>query len=204
MSRHHGYLEFVGGRELSTPLTSAVAFSEEWCRKLTAHNSAMYAVPAPPQVAAAFVLQHLLSIPAQASAFAAATGPWRVDLGTVDEPALSCDLAPGLYPERVGFRSVVPATEEREVRIEEARTAYRVLGTAIAGAYDVGVKMSSRQRLGMVDDVWEMALREARAATGDGWGRPVERRSCCLIYALPGCHECAGCPRLTPGALPPK
>lgn len=196
MSRHHGYLEFVGGRDLSTPLTSAFANSVEWCRKLTAQNSAMYAVPAPPQVAAAFVLQHLLSIPAQACAFAAATGPWRVDVGNPDDPALSCDLAPGLYPERVGFRHVEPATTDREIRTEEARTAYRALGTAIASAYDVGVKMSSRQRLGMVDDVWEMALREARAATGDGWGPPVERRSCCLIYALPGCHECAGCPRL--------
>ena len=178
------------------PLTSAFAFSGQWCRKLTAHNTSMYAVPAPPQVAAAFVLQHLLSIPAQAGAFAAATGPWRVDLGTLDEPGLSCDLAPGLYPERVGFRAVEPATTDREVRIEQARTAYRALGTAIASAYDVGVKMSSRQRLGMVDDVWEMALREARAATGEGWGETVERRSCCLIYALPGCHECAGCPRL--------
>jgi len=178
------------------PLTSAFAFSVEWCRKLTAQNTAVYAVPAPPQVAAAFVLQHLLSIPAQASAFAAATGPWRVDLGTFDEPALSCDLAPGLYPERVGFRTVESAPADREVRIEEARTAYRALGTEIASAYDVGVKMSSRQRLGMVDDVWEMALREARAGTGDGWGPTVERRSCCLIYALPGCHACAGCPRL--------
>ena len=178
------------------PLTSAFAFSGQWCRKLTAHNTSMYAVPAPPQVAAAFVLQHLLSIPAQAGAFAAATGPWRVDLGTLDDTGLSCDLAPGLYPERVGFRSVQPATTDREVRIEEARTAYRALGTVIASSYDVGVKMSSRQRLGMVDDVWEMALREAMAATGEGWGETVERRSCCLIYALPGCHECAGCPRL--------
>lgn len=178
------------------PLTSAFVLSEKWCRKLTEQNSAMYAVSAPPQVGAAFVLQHLLSIPAQACAFAAATGPWRVDLGSLETPGVSCDLAPGLYPERVGFLAVGPAEAELEARVAGARTAYRRLGREIAGAYDVGVKMSSRQRLGMVDDLWEMAVREARAATGGGWGPTVERRSCCLIYALPGCHECAGCPRL--------
>ena len=48
----------------------------------------------------------------------------------------------------------------------------------------------------MVEDLWEMALREARVALGHGMGAAVERRSCCFIYALPGCHECAGCPRL--------
>ncbi|WP_404386150.1 (2Fe-2S)-binding protein [Knoellia locipacati] len=131
------------------------------------------------------------------SAFAACTGPWRVVLGTLEASGLSCDLAPGLYPERIGFLAVEPADHEPAARVEEARTAYLRLGREIANAYDVDVKMSTRQRLGMVEDLWEMALREARAATGGGWGPTVERRSCCLIYALPGCHECAGCPRLT-------
>ncbi len=196
MSRHHGYLEFVGGRTLSTSLTSAFANSAQWCQKLTAQNSSLYAVPAPPQVASAFVLQHLLSIPAQVSAFAAATGPWRVDLGTLEASGLSCDIAPGLYPERMGFLVVEPADPDPAVRANAARTAYLRLGREIASAYDVDVKMSTRQRFGMVEDLWEMALREARAATGGGWGPTVQRRSCCLIYALPGCHECAGCPRL--------
>lgn len=159
----------------------------------------MYAVPGPPQVAAAFVLQHLLSIPAQAAAFAAATGPWSIEIGSLDNAQLSCDLAPGLYPARIGFLSMQSAPTSPERRIEEARTAYRILGSEIASRYDVGVRMSRRQRLGMVDDVWEMALRETRAATGAGWGPTVQRRSCCLIYALPGCHECAGCPRLARG-----
>lgn len=150
-------------------------------------------------MASAFVLQHLLSVPAQLSAFAAATGPWVIDLGTLDESLISCDLAPGLYPERLGFLSVSLTTAALEERLEGARTAYRALGHELAGAYDTGVKMSTRQRFGMVDDLWEMAVREARAATGGGWGPTVERRSCCFIYALPGCHECAGCPRL-PGA----
>ncbi|KGN30999.1 hypothetical protein N802_05185 [Knoellia sinensis KCTC 19936] len=196
MSRHHGYLEFVGGRTLSLPLSSAFSFSTKWREEITAQNSRLYAVPAPPQVAAAFVLQHLLSIPAQIAALAAATGPWEVDLGTIDSPLISCDLADGMYPERLGFLSVKSASADRDTRIAGARTAYRILGNAIADAYEPGVKMSSRQRFGMVDDLWAMAERDARAATGDGWGAVVERQSCCFIYALPGCQECAGCPRL--------
>ncbi len=131
------------------------------------------------------------------SAFAAVTGPWLVDLGTLDDSGLSCDLAPGLYPQRLGFLKVFPAAPELDERIEGARAAYRALGLEIADRYDGGVKVSSRQRLGMVDDLWEMALREARGAVGLGLGAAVERQSCCFIYALPGCHECAGCPRLS-------
>lgn len=127
----------------------------------------------------------------------AATGPWHVPLGTLDDALVAVDLAPaGLYPERLGFSSVEPETAERELRLERARTAYRRLGLDIAERYEPGVKMSTRQRLGMVEDVWAMAERDARAATGDGWSAAVERLSCCFIYALPGCHECAGCPRL--------
>ena len=177
-------------------LTSAFAFSPQWCSKLTQRNTTLYAVPAPPQVAAAFVLQHLLSIPAQVSAFAALTGPWHVDVGTLAAPALSCDLAPGLHPVRLGFLAVEATGAGVDRRVEVARTAYLRLGREIADAYDVGVKMSSLQRFGMVEDLWAMALREAWAATRGGWGPTVERQSCCLIYALPGCHECAGCPRI--------
>lgn len=178
------------------PLASAFASARDWQAKLTRQNSSMYAVPSPPHVASAFVLQHLLSIPAQISAFAAATGPWIVDLGTLDDPLISCDLASGLYPERLGFSSLGSAAPHLEERIHGARTAYRVLGRDIAGAYESDVKMSTRQRFGMVEDLWAMAERDARAATGGGWGPVVERRSCCFIYALPGCVECAGCPRL--------
>ncbi|KGN37682.1 hypothetical protein [Knoellia subterranea] len=117
-------------------------------------------------------------------------------LGPLDDSPLSCDLADGLYPERLGFTSVEPAGTDREIRLDAARTAYRQLGRQIAERYESAVKMSSRQRFGMVDDMWELAAREARAATGDGWGPVVERTSCCFLFALPGCHECGGCPRL--------
>lgn len=197
MSRHHGYLTFVGGEVLGRSLTSAFAFSREWCTNLADFNSRAYAVSSPPQVASAFVLQHLLNIPAHVAAFAAVTGPWLVELGTLDDSRVSCDLAPGLYPERLGFVSVNPASPDLEERINAARTAYTVLGREIADAYETGVKMSSRQRFGMVDDLWEMALREARGSIGQVMGPAVERASCCFIFALPGCSECAGCPRLS-------
>lgn len=196
MSRHHGYLEFVGGQTLEMSLTSAFARSEQWQQQLTAQNTQLYAVPSPPQVSAAFVLQHLLSIPAQVGAFGAATGPWLIDLGTLADSGLSVDLAAGHYPERLGFTSLTVTGDDRETRLEAARTAYTALGDDIATAYEPVVKMSTRQRLGMVRDQWLLAERDARAATGDGWGPTVERESCCFIYALPGCHECAGCPRL--------
>ncbi|EAP98033.1 hypothetical protein JNB_13753 [Janibacter sp. HTCC2649] len=148
-------------------------------------------------MASAFVLQHLLSIPAQVSAFAAVTGPWLADLGTIDDSGLSCDLAPGLYPQRLGFLRVTSAAPDLEERLVAARTAYRIVGLEIADRYDGGVKVSSQQRLGMVDDLWALAVREARGSLGQGVGPAVERQSCCFIYALPGCHECAGCPRLS-------
>lgn len=146
-------------------------------------------------MASAFVLQHLLSIPAQLAAFTALAGPWQVDLGTIDDARISCDLAPGLYPQRLGFLSVHAAAPDLEQRVEGARTAYRSLGRTIAKTYPSRVRFSSQQRLGMVDDLWEMALREARGAVAGVVAPVVERRSCCFIYALPGCHECAGCPR---------
>jgi ferric iron reductase protein FhuF len=49
----------------------------------------------------------------------------------------------------------------------------------------------------MVDDVWAMALHRAQQAVGERPGRPPQRQSCCFIYALPGTHECTGCPRLS-------
>lgn len=195
MSHHHGYLTFIGGHHLSTSLTSAFVSARQWQEELTRFNDRLYAVPSPPQVAAAFVLQHLLSIPAQLSAGAALTGPWRVDLGALEDSPLSCDLAPGLYPQRLGFLTVSDAAPEVEERIASARAAYLTLGRAIAEGYASPVKISSQQRVGMVGDVWEMALREARSAVSGQVAPAVERRSCCFIYALPGCHECAGCPR---------
>jgi ferric iron reductase protein FhuF len=55
--------------------------------------------------------------------------------------------------------------------------------------------MGSRQRWGVVDDMWVAALRLARGAAGESVGPQPTRVSCCFIYALPGMRECAACPR---------
>jgi ferric iron reductase protein FhuF len=44
--------------------------------------------------------------------------------------------------------------------------------------------------------MWSAARREAETAAGLFRPGVPPRESCCLIYALPSCVECAGCPRL--------
>ena len=57
------------------------------------------------------------------------------------------------------------------------------------------VVMGSRQRWGVVDDVWRTAVRLADGAAGVAVGPAPQRTSCCFIYVLPGMRECASCPR---------
>ncbi|XVX20963.1 (2Fe-2S)-binding protein [Actinomycetota bacterium] len=61
--------------------------------------------------------------------------------------------------------------------------------------------MSSRQRTGMVSDMWARAWESATAQAQGRGPVPQPRRSCCFIFALPGCEECAGCPRQGRGAV---
>ncbi len=136
-----------------------------------------------PQVASAFVLQYLLQVPAQTLAYAVRLGPWRVDPAT-----LTFTLGPHGTPEQV---RLAPPTPGLDATWEVAERDYRRLAEPLATAYRSIVTIGSGTRLGMVDDLWAMAVRDA---TGDP--HVVARRSCCFLYALPGCHECAGCPRL--------
>ena len=107
MSHHHGYLTFIGGNHLSTTADQRFCICARVAVRTHRRTTpACMPFPSPPQVAAAFVLQHLLSIPAQLSAFAALSGSLAGDLGTLDDARISCDLAPGLYPQRLGFLSV--------------------------------------------------------------------------------------------------
>ncbi len=145
---------------------------------------------APPGLPSAFVLQYHLDPFAQVMATAALRGPWLLDT----DPALwTGELEPTYaYPVRVrvapGRARVVDVETER---LDLAHAGYRETGRRLATAYPAADRMSSRQRLGMVDDFWEIALQRLR-------GGPTPRRlSCCLIYALPGLHACAGCPRDT-------
>ncbi|MGB3762138.1 MAG: (2Fe-2S)-binding protein [Ornithinimicrobium sp.] len=152
------------------------------------HTSLSRAYPtSPPAVAATFVAQWVLQSVACATLFAVeqqrpvarSTGPWIV-----------LDPQAG-YPREV----LVPAEAGATPRNTNPQAAYRELARAFIDGYRPGIPMSSRQRSGLVRDVW---LSATRAAPSD----VVLRQSCCLIFALPGLHCCAGCPRSGPGASP--
>ncbi|MCH8613902.1 (2Fe-2S)-binding protein [Arsenicicoccus dermatophilus] len=164
-----------------------------------------YGAAQPPHIAATFVLGWYLDALAHPVAHAAELGPWVLDVapGAV---AIQPHPTQG-YPERVlvaptASHQVVAAESVRRRRAQER---YRAHAEAVASAYAVPrVRMSTRQRLGMVDDLWRAATVRARASarsplltpTGDADGDQV-RRSCCFIYALPGGGLCSTCPRRT-------
>jgi ferric iron reductase protein FhuF len=75
---------------------------------------------------------------------------------------------------------------------------------AFTDTYEPGVKLSSRQRLGAIEDELRAALRTPEeapraAAAAEAFGLELDqpiRTSCCFIYALPGVTACGGCPRI--------
>jgi hypothetical protein len=145
-----------------------------------------------PHVAAAFVLQWWCESVATPIAYAA-------ELASVvlaeSGAGLGFELAPGLYPDRfvVDPASVsVEEVEREDERRRRSRAAYLALVSDVARHFAPEVKAGSRQRWGLVEDVW-------RTAAARPQGRADPRRvSCCFIYALPGMHACSVCPRLAP------
>lgn len=152
-------------------------------------------VPVPPHLPAAFVLQWWCEVVATPIAHAAALGPWVL----VPEPrALGFELAPGLYPTRI---VVLPEHTGLEVepdpprRWQRARAAYDAIVEPVVRGFAPEVRMGSRQRWGVVDDMWQTAARRAAGAAGESVGPEPMRTSCCFIFVLPGLHECSSCPR---------
>lgn len=137
----------------------------------------------------AFVLQYLLDPLATVIATAAMRTPFALD---ADPTLWSIDLDPTyLYPVVVQVRPGGHRTVADDMdRHEAAHASYEATGTDLATRLPAPTKMGSRQRLGMVEDMWEIALARTVGAS------PPRRRSCCLMYGLPGCTPCAGCPRL--------
>lgn len=178
-------------------LLAAQALGEDptapWREALAASTARQYGRPAPPAVPAAFVLQWALEVPATVAAYAVVLGPWDPDLSAA---SLSFDLTPQLFPGHLRLRSARPANATGEARRTAARAAYEALARPFAATYEPGVRLGPHQRQAMVDDVWAMALHRAQAAVAERPAPPPQRDSCCFIYALPGTHECAGCPRL--------
>ncbi len=190
MSRHHAWLHFTAdGPPLPLDLGTD---ARSWQHALRDLHRRWYDGAAPPQVAAVFVLQWLLQVPAQTAAHAAAAGPWRARLDD-----LTFALGGALVPERVRLTGLVADDGDAAARMARAEADYRAVAEPLARRYRSSVRLGPHTRSALVDDMWTAAEREALAVTGAGVGYAVPRRaSCCLIYALPGCVECVGCPRL--------
>ena len=188
MSGRHAWLTFTAG---GAPLPYALDVDPRpWQRRLGALQSRWYDVQAPPQVAAVFVLQWLLQVAAHTAAHAAAAGPWRADL-----TALTFDLGPALVPSAVRLTALLPDAGPLDARMASAERDFRAVAEPVAAGYPSVVRLGPHTREALVDDMWSAARREAEAAAGLFRPGVPPRESCCLIYALPGCVECAGCPR---------
>lgn len=191
MSARHGWLRFTAtGRPLPSRLTDDV---RPWQEALLADHRAWYGDDAPEQVSGVFVLQYLLQIPAHTAAFAAGVGMRPRHLAD-----LTFTLGPNSVPRVVELGELHPLTGDLESRLAAGEAEYRSVAAELARAYRSTRPMSSQQRQGLVTDMWAEAARAVRSAAGVIDVGEARRISCCLIYALPGCVECAGCPRTAP------
>lgn len=152
-------------------------------------------VTVPAHVPAAFVLQWWCEVVATPIAYAAELGPWVL----VPEPAgLGFELAPALHPSRIVVmpeRTRIWVEPHAATRTAAARASYDALVADVVAGYAPEVRMGSRQRWGVVDDMWEAAVRRGAGAAGRTVEPEPVRTSCCFIFVLPGMHECASCPR---------
>ena len=163
--------------------------TSEWRAALTAATARQYATPPPPAMPAAFVLQWALEVPATVGAYAALLPP---PAGAPELDGLSFALHRGAhFPVHIQIDGTAVGGTDPAVRLADAHAAYVALARPFAASYQPGVRLGRHQRAAMVDDVWAIAVHRA-GRSGPG---PL-RSSCCFIYALPGVHECAGCPRL--------
>lgn len=166
-----------------------------WRQALQRQQSATNAVAVPPHVPAAFVLQWWCEFVATPLAYAAGLGEWLL----VPEPAgLGLELAPALFPQRIVVapeHASVERVPDGPARERRAREVYDGLVAEVVQGFAPEVKMSSRQRWGVVDDLWATAVRRAAGAAGHSLGPEPVRASCCFIFVLPGMRECASCPR---------
>ncbi|GAB76946.1 FhuF 2Fe-2S C-terminal domain-containing protein [Austwickia chelonae] len=169
----------------------------EWRERVRAEQSSFYGVEAPPQVAAAFVLQWYLGVVATPLAWAATLGPWVID-GSPE--ALSFDLSdPGCFPDVMSIQAdrIIEVANESD-RLTDAHERYVAHARIFADSYrPPEVRMGSGQRSGIAFDVWMMSLESARRAVFPAYRRlpPGRRKGCCMIYALPGARACEACPR---------
>lgn len=166
-----------------------------WRERLHAEYGGQYGIEPPRQVAAMFVLTWYVSVPALVAGMSAARA------------GVSPDVSPGSLAFRrhptAHFPADVALLSDRVVPLGEAAAQVVAHCRAFAETYEPGVKLSSLQRFGAIEDELRGAIRtpeeadftaEAAAAFGIDLDQPM-RTSCCFIYALPRTSTCAGCPR---------
>src|SRR4051812_11886292 len=159
---------------------------EPWRAALRTQMEQRAGAPVPPHVPAAFVLQWWCEVAATPTAYAASLGPWVLD---PSPGGLGFELAPGLQPARVVVDPALASLKVEGVlerRLERARTAYLLLVSEVVAAYAPDVRMGSRQRWGVVDDVWVTALRPPPGPPGPDVGPQPRRVPGGFFYPLPG------------------
>ena len=167
-----------------------------WRKMLLDDYGKEYGIEPPVQVAVMFVLMWYVSVPSIVAALSTAlTG-----------------VSPEVSPESLAFRrhptahypAGVALLSDKVIPLDEAVAQVESHTRAFTDSYRPGLKMSSRQRLGAIEDEIRAAIRmpeEARHATdaAEAFGIRLDqkvRTSCCFVYALPNVKPCAGCPRV--------
>jgi hypothetical protein len=167
-----------------------------WRKALQDDYAQEYAIEPPVQVAAMFVLMWYVSVPSIVAGLSTALTGVSPD---VSPDALAFRKHPTAhYPMEVALLS------ERLVPAAEAAEQLRAHTKAFTDSYKPGVKLSSLQRRGAVEDELRAAMRlpeetlHAAAAAKEFQVDLAQdiRTSCCFVYALPNVKPCGGCPRV--------
>lgn len=167
-----------------------------WRKLLQDDYSKEYDIEAPVQVAAMFVLMWCVQVPALVAGVSTALTAVSPD---VSPASLAFRPHPSAhYPAEVVLLSdqVIPLAETA-VQVESHCRAF-------IDSYRPGVKLSSRQRLGAIDDELRGAIRLPEdapyaAAAAEAFRVRLDqsvRTSCCFVYVLPNVKPCTGCPRI--------
>ena len=168
-----------------------------WRKALQDDYGREYAIEPPEQVAAMFVLMWYVSVPSIVAALSSALA----------------GVSPDVSPESLAFRrhptahypAEVALLSDRVVSLDQAAAQVEVHTRTFLETYRPGVKLSSRQRLGAVEDELRGALRVPeyaphRTAAAKAFRIDLDqsiRTSCCFVYALPNVKACGGCPRVS-------
>nr|WP_202886418.1 (2Fe-2S)-binding protein [Kribbella sandramycini] len=167
----------------------------DWRRRVANDYALEYAIDPPVQVAAMFTLMWYVQVPALMAAVSGAA------LGVAP------DVSPGALAFRVHPKAHYPVEvallSDAVVPVEAAAAQLKAHTAAFLDSFRPGVKLSSLQRFGAVDDEVRSAIRSVefapyadRAAAAFGVSLEQKlRTSCCYFYVLPRVNACTTCPR---------